>query len=124
MSPAITRQSALITSRPSPVACHAQKKHNDSEFAMPARDIYHDAVKRALVKDGWSITHDPMRLPWGRKDLYVDLGAEKLLAADIDKVAALLCSKKATWVTGKAICAGGEASLMSTDVAPEIQPDW
>ena len=26
---------------------------------MPARDLYHDAVKNALVKDGWTITHDP-----------------------------------------------------------------
>jgi len=48
---------------------------------MPARDIYHDAVKRALTKDGWTITHDPFRLQWGPKDLYVDLGAEDLLAA-------------------------------------------
>jgi hypothetical protein len=29
---------------------------------MPARDLYHDAVKNALVKDGWTITHDPIRL--------------------------------------------------------------
>lgn len=49
---------------------------------MPARDLYHDAVKTALVKDGWTITHDPLTLRWGRKDLFVDLGAEKLLAAE------------------------------------------
>ncbi len=49
---------------------------------MPARDIYHDAVKKALVKDGWTITHDPLILKWGLKDLYVDLGAERLLAAE------------------------------------------
>ncbi len=49
---------------------------------MPARDLYHDTVKNALVKDGWTITHDPLRLPWGRRDLFVDLGAEKLLAAE------------------------------------------
>lgn len=41
---------------------------------MPAKDMYHDTVKRALVKDGWVITHDPLPLKWGRKDLYVDLG--------------------------------------------------
>ncbi|WP_231599093.1 XisH family protein, partial [Crocosphaera watsonii] len=23
---------------------------------MPAKDIYHDAVKNALIKDGWKIT--------------------------------------------------------------------
>jgi len=49
---------------------------------MPARDIYHNTVKQALVKDGWTITHDPYHLKWGAKDLYVDLGAEQILAAE------------------------------------------
>ncbi len=49
---------------------------------MPARDRYHDCVRNALCKDGWVITHDPLRLPWGKKDLYVNLGAEQLLAAE------------------------------------------
>lgn len=49
---------------------------------MPALDIYHDAVKNALVKDGWTISHDPFHLRWGKKDMYVDLGAPQLLAAE------------------------------------------
>lgn len=49
---------------------------------MPAKDIYHDTVRRALIKDGWKITHDPLILKWGLKDLYVDLGAERLVAAE------------------------------------------
>jgi hypothetical protein len=49
---------------------------------MPARDRYHDNVKHALLKDGWTITHDPLSLKWGVKDMYVDLGAEQLLAAE------------------------------------------
>ncbi len=48
---------------------------------MPAFDLYHDAVKQALVKDGWIITHDPLHLRWGRKDMYVDLGAKRLIVA-------------------------------------------
>ena len=48
---------------------------------MPAKDIYHDTVKNALIKDGWTITHDPLRLRWGNNLLYVDLGAERLLTA-------------------------------------------
>ncbi|MDM8517830.1 XisH family protein [Desulfobacterales bacterium HSG16] len=48
---------------------------------MPAKDIYHDHVKNALIKDGWLITHDPLALKWGKKDMYADLGAEKILAA-------------------------------------------
>lgn len=49
---------------------------------MSRRDAYHDAVKNALIKDGWTITHDPMTLPIGRHKLFVDLGAERLLAAE------------------------------------------
>jgi len=49
---------------------------------MPVKDIYHDAVRNALIKDGWTITHDPLILKWGLKDLYVDLGAERLVAAE------------------------------------------
>lgn len=49
---------------------------------MPVRDIYHNQVKNALIKDGWRITHDPLRLKWGSKDMYVDLGAEKILIAE------------------------------------------
>ncbi len=49
---------------------------------MPARDFYHDVVKAALIADGWTITDDPLKLHVGKKDLFVDLGAERLLAAD------------------------------------------
>lgn len=44
---------------------------------MPAKDIYHDAVKNALIKEGWIITDDPLHLKWGQKDMYVDLGAKE-----------------------------------------------
>ncbi len=49
---------------------------------MPARGFYHDVVKAALIADGWTITHDPLMLHLGKKDHFVDLGAERLLAAD------------------------------------------
>jgi len=48
---------------------------------MPARDYDHDHVRRALIRDGWTITHDPLRLRWGGRDMYVDLGAERILGA-------------------------------------------
>ena len=48
---------------------------------MPAKDFYHDPVKNALVKDGWTITNDPLRLKWGVRELFVDLGLTKLIAA-------------------------------------------
>ena len=49
---------------------------------MPAKDIYHDTVKNALIKDGWTITNDPLSLKIGKKDIYIDLAAEKLLVAE------------------------------------------
>ncbi|KKD38288.1 MAG: XisH family protein [Limnoraphis robusta] len=52
---------------------------------MPARDIYHQTVKKALIKDGWTITHDPLRIRLARgRNLFVDMGAERLLAAERD----------------------------------------
>lgn len=49
---------------------------------MPAKDTYHNTVKKALEKDGWNITQDPLIIQYGSKDLFVDLGAEKVLAAE------------------------------------------
>ncbi len=51
---------------------------------MPAKDRYHNTVKTALIKDGWTITHDPLTLRISTKKLYIDLGAERLIAAERD----------------------------------------
>lgn len=49
---------------------------------MAAKDIFHQHVRRALEKDGWTITHDPLSLPWGNTGVQIDLGAERLIAAE------------------------------------------
>lgn len=49
---------------------------------MPRYDSYHNAVRQALIKDGWSITDDPFILDYQGVRLYADLGAEKPLAAE------------------------------------------
>jgi hypothetical protein len=49
---------------------------------MPRVDILHDTVKQALTKDGWIITHDPFTVTFGLRQAFVDLGAEKLIAAE------------------------------------------
>lgn len=49
---------------------------------MPARDFHHDAVRNALIKDGWTITDDPLRLEYEGRRLFVDLGAERLIGAE------------------------------------------
>jgi len=51
---------------------------------MPAKDLYHEAVCAALIKDGWTTTHDPLTLRYHKRDIYIDLGAERLLAAEKD----------------------------------------
>ena len=49
---------------------------------MPAKDIYHNAVKNALIKDGWTITADPYPLEYEDVELYPDLAIEKLISED------------------------------------------
>ncbi len=49
---------------------------------MAAKDIFHDAVRKGLEKEGWVITDDPLKLQVGGVEMYVDLGAEKLIAAE------------------------------------------
>src|SRR5256885_2104994 len=50
--------------------------------ALPTRDLFHEAVRQALERDGWTITPDPYALAFGQHNLYVDLGAERILAAE------------------------------------------
>lgn len=47
-----------------------------------AKDVFHDVVRAALQKDGWSITHDPYELRVGGVEMYIDLAAERLIAAE------------------------------------------
>jgi hypothetical protein len=49
---------------------------------MPQRDIFHAIVVKALIKDGWIITNDPLRLAYGGRNLYADLGAEQPIGAE------------------------------------------
>ena len=48
---------------------------------MSAKDIFHEAVKQALQKEQWVITDDPLKLEFGNVKFKIDLGAEKLIAA-------------------------------------------
>jgi len=49
---------------------------------VAAKDAYHDAVREALQKEQWNITHDPLYLAVGGVEMYIDLGAEPLIAAE------------------------------------------
>lgn len=47
-----------------------------------AKDKYHQLVKKALIAEGWSITHDPLFVPTLKRTIQVDLGAERLIGAE------------------------------------------
>lgn len=44
-----------------------------------AKDIIHDAVKNALIKDGWTITADPFRIEYEEFILFTVLPPNVLL---------------------------------------------
>ena len=49
---------------------------------MAAKDKIHDAVKNALINDGWTVTDDPYTLAYAEDvTVFVDLGAERVIAA-------------------------------------------
>jgi hypothetical protein len=52
------------------------------QTTMPAYDTFHEAVKRGLIKEGWTITDDPLMIEFGVLDVYIDLAAERLIAAE------------------------------------------
>ncbi len=54
-----------------------------------ARDLFHENVKEALIKEGWIITNDPLSFKIGNMQVQIDLGAERLIAAErgTDKIA-------------------------------------
>jgi hypothetical protein len=47
-----------------------------------AKDKYHYLVKQALIDEGWEITHDPYPLRKWNPDWEIDLGAERMIAAE------------------------------------------
>ncbi len=47
-----------------------------------AKDAFHKNVKVALQKEGWIITSDPLQVKFGKLDLYIDLGAQRIIGAE------------------------------------------
>lgn len=47
---------------------------------MSAKDLFHNSICRALEKDGWQITHDPLYLKIQEVEFFIDLGAERVIA--------------------------------------------
>ena len=90
---------------------------------MPAYDRYHEAVRNALIKDGWTITHDPLTLRLGERDLFVDLGAEQIIGAE--KAARKIAVEVKTFLGTSAVTDLHEALgqfVLYQDVLAELDP--
>ncbi|BAY20187.1 fdxN element excision controlling factor protein (plasmid) [Anabaenopsis circularis NIES-21] len=48
---------------------------------MAAKDIFHAAVRQALIKEQWVITADPLVIKINKVRLEIDLAVEKIFAA-------------------------------------------
>lgn len=92
---------------------------------MSAKNIYHDAVITALQADGWTITHDPLTLPVGERNVYIDLGAER--AAGTDRVGVVLIAVEAqSFISRSAVADLQQAAgqyIMYQSVLDSIEPD-
>lgn len=49
-----------------------------------ARDKFHSLVRNALESEGWTVTNDPLTLKIGTIQVQIDLGAERVIAAQKD----------------------------------------
>jgi XisH protein len=50
---------------------------------MPAKDLLHNSAKNSLEKDGWIVTQESFHIKLSpRVEVYIDLVAEKLIAAE------------------------------------------
>jgi hypothetical protein len=49
---------------------------------MPKKDIIHNAVTNALIKDKWIVTDDPYVINYEDATVFIDLGAERIIAAE------------------------------------------
>jgi hypothetical protein len=49
---------------------------------MFEQDIFHGAVQKALEKEDWMITHNPMLVRLGGFEMSIHLGAEKIIGAE------------------------------------------
>jgi hypothetical protein len=56
-------------------------KHNRT---VMAKDIFHDNVREALIKEGWTITAEQLRVRLGRAAIEIDMMAENIMVVERD----------------------------------------
>ncbi|GAK61236.1 FdxN element excision controlling factor protein [Candidatus Vecturithrix granuli] len=85
---------------------------------MPAKDIFHHEVRRALEKDGWTITHDPVFIRSGGVPFLMDFGAEKMIAAEKNG------EQIAVEIIGQAAIRDNQLKLLVYDPKEEVIVRW
>lgn len=78
---------------------------------MSRKDTYHDSVKRALLKDGWQITHDPLPITYAGTSVSTDLGAEKATALDGVRIAVEIIAVEIKDFDGRSLISEFEKAL-------------
>ena len=58
-----------------------------------AKDCFHPIVKAALIKEGWTVNHDPLELNLGGVDMEIDLGVEQVIGARDRAIVSLRTSR-------------------------------
>jgi len=51
---------------------------------MSAKDKIHNIVKQAIIKDGWTVTHDPFTIAYGGDTVFADLATKRPFIAERD----------------------------------------
>jgi hypothetical protein len=96
---------------------------------MPSKDEIHEIVKAALIKDGWTITHDPFFLRLGTMRTYADMGAERPFAAEkgIQKILVEVKSfvgRSAVYDLEQAVGQYGIYKALLVEIEPERKSIW
>ena len=60
-------------------AIYYLEQHRQNQMA---RDLIHFSIRRALEKDGWSITNDPLSVSSETTRFYIDLAANRFVTAE------------------------------------------
>jgi hypothetical protein len=75
------------------------------------KDSYHDVVKRALVKDGGAISHDPLPIIYEGTAVSTDLGAEKETHSEGQRIAIEIIGVEAKDFDGRSLISAFEKAL-------------